>query len=430
MDPQALALLVVCGGLAIGLVFGAVAQRTHFCTMGAIADLVNFGDATRLRLWVWAVLVALLGTQALIGLAGLDLSASLYTAPRLNWLSQAFGGLLFGFGMVLASGCPSRALVRTGGGNLKALVVLIVVGLAAQMTLRGVFALPRVEGLDAVALRLAGAQDLPSWLARASGLAAAPLRLALCVLLAASLLAWLLRSPDFRRPAPLLGGLAIGTLVAASWWLTGAVGFLPEHPQTLEPTWLATDSRRPEGLSFVAPTAYALELLTLWSDRSTTMSFGIATALGTLLGGFGAALAARAAMGGFSRRARHGPAPVRRAVDGRRRRDRDRLLDRPGRQRLVGAVGGLADRGGGHRRRRAGGAALPGLAGRTRRLTRVAARGDGPARRAQAASASRHQALCQSRSCATSTRAGRAPASRGDGAAGCSRSSHTASAPS
>lgn len=293
VDVSSLALYVVLAGLAIGIAFGAVAQVTRFCTMGAIADQLSFGDAGRLRLWVWAAVVAMLGAQALILAGGVDLSNSIYTGRRLIWLSQAVGGLMFGFGMVLASGCPSRALVRTAGGNLKGLVVLIVVGLSAQMSLRGLFALPRADGLDAVALVLAGPQDLPSWLARASGAAEPTLRLVLAVLIAAGALAWLLRDREFRRAAPLLGGLAIGALVAAGWWSTGVLGFLPEHPETLEPAWLATDSRRPEALSFVAPTAYGLQLLTLWSDRGTTMSFGIATALGTLLGALGATLARR-----------------------------------------------------------------------------------------------------------------------------------------
>ncbi|MGQ0512261.1 MAG: YeeE/YedE family protein [Betaproteobacteria bacterium] len=293
MDPQQLAFIVVCGGLAIGIVFGAVAQTTRFCTMGAIADWVNFGDATRLRLWVWAALVAAVGTQALIVVGGVDLSGSIYTGARLAWLSQALGGAMFGFGMVLASGCPSRALVRSAGGNLKALVVLLVVGLAAQMTLRGVFALPRVEGLDRVAWVLAGTQDLPSWLARSTGLQPGPLRLGVVALLGAALLPWLLRSAEFRRPGPLLGGLTVGVLVVLAWWTTGQIGFVPEHPETLEAAWLATDSGRPEALSFVAPTAYGLELLTLWSDRSTTLSFGVATALGTLLGALALTLARR-----------------------------------------------------------------------------------------------------------------------------------------
>lgn len=292
--PAQLAQLVLLCGFAIGLAFGAIAQATRFCTMGAIADLVNFGDATRLRLWVWATLVALLGTQALIVLAGVDLSASIYTGRRLPWLSHALGGLMFGFGMVLASGCPSRALTRAGGGNLKAVVVLLVVGLAAQMTLRGLFAVPRADWLDPVGLLLAGPQDLPSWLGRMLTIDTAALRVVLAGTLAVPLLWWLLRGGrDFTQPAVLLGGLGVGALVVLAWLATGQLGHLAEHPETLEPAWLGTSSRRPEALSFVAPTAHALDLLTLWTDRGTVLSFGVATALGTLLGAAGVALLKR-----------------------------------------------------------------------------------------------------------------------------------------
>jgi len=290
LDPTSLSQLVLAAGFVIGLAFGATLQLARFCTMGAIADVVTFGDATRLRMWAWAALVAVLGTQALIGLGGVDLSASIYTGRRIAWLSQALGGLAFGFGMVWASGCPSRALARLSAGNLKALVVLLVVGLGAQMALRGLLARPRVEGLDRVALALAGPQDLPSWLARASGWTADGWRLVVCLGLAAVLSCWLLRSREFRRPVPLLGGAAVGALVCVAWWVTGVLGHLPEHPETLEPAWLATDSRRPEALSFVAPSAYTLELLTLWSDRGLKFSFGIATLLGTLVGGCASAL--------------------------------------------------------------------------------------------------------------------------------------------
>ena len=292
-NPSQLIQTVLLCGLALGVAFGALAQATRFCTMGAIADVVNFGDATRLRTWVWAALVALVGTQALIGLGGVDLSASIYTGRRLSWLAQGLGGLAFGFGMVLASGCASRALVRAGGGSLKALVVLLVVGFAAQMTLRGAFALPRVEWLDPVGPLLAGPQDLPSWLSRHVGLPLPWLRAALCLLLAVPLLLWLRRSRDFLQPGPLLGGLAIGALIVMAWFVTGSLGHLSEHPETLEPAWLATNSRRPEALSFVAPTAYTLDLLTLWSDRGTVLSFGITTVLGTLLGAAASALLRR-----------------------------------------------------------------------------------------------------------------------------------------
>lgn len=280
-------------GFGIGILFGVTAQLTRFCTMGAIADWVNFADATRLRMWAWAVLVAVLGTQSLIAFGGLDLDASLYAGRSIALVSLSVGGLLFGAGMVLASGCPSRALVRAGAGNLKALVVLLVVGLAAQMTLRGALAAPRVDGLDAFAVLLQGPQDLPSWLSRASDLAPGWVRAGLCAAFAVPLLVWLARSAEFRRPGPLIGGALIGALVILAWWVSGSVGFLPEHPETLEPAWLATGSRRPEALSFVAPTASLLNLLTLWSDRGTRLDFGTATLLGTLAGAMLVALGRR-----------------------------------------------------------------------------------------------------------------------------------------
>lgn len=283
-SPESLTLIVLIGGAVLGAVFGAAVQATRFCTMGAIADLVSFGDATRLRMWVGAALLALLGTQALIGLGGADLSMSVYTSRRLNWLSQALGGAMFGVGMVLAGGCPSRNLTRLGGGNLKALVVLIVTGLVAQMSLRGVFAAPRANGLDQVAFNLAGPQDLPSWLARATGASSDTVRLLLVLAIAVPVAVWLFRGADFRRPAAWLGSVVVGAVVVAAWALTGVVGHLAEHPQTLEPAWLGTASRRPEALSFVAPTAHLLDLLTLWSDRSTALSFGVAVLLGTVAG--------------------------------------------------------------------------------------------------------------------------------------------------
>lgn len=293
LDLAQLTRTVLLAGFGIGLAFGAVVQATRFCTMGAVADWVNFGDRTRLRTWVWAALVALLGTQALIVFGGLNLDGAIYTSRRIAGVSLLLGGLMFGAGMVLASGCPSRALVRLGGGNLKALVVLLVVGLTAQMTLRGVLAAPRVEWLDAAALTLSGTQDLPGWLARSLDLPSAWTRVGLCATLALVLGAWLARSSDFMKPGPLAGGAAVGLLVVLAWWVSGSLGFLAEHPETLEPAWLATGTRRPEALSFVAPTASLLNLLTLWSDRSTRLDLGTTVLLGTFAGALAASLLRR-----------------------------------------------------------------------------------------------------------------------------------------
>lgn len=288
------ATLVIALGFAIGLAFGAVAQHTRFCTMGAIADRINFGDGTRLRQWVLAATVAMLGTQLLAAAGLFEVSASFYVGAKLTWFAHLVGGTLFGFGMVLASGCGSRNLVRAGAGSLKAVVVVLVLGFVAQMTMRGAFAAWRVDGLEAVAVELAGPQDLPSWLSRASGAGIAALRAALAAALAIAAAVWLWRDANFRadRPAQ-LGGAVIGLLVVAAWWVTAHTGFVPEHPQSLEPAWLATDSHRPEALSFVAPVANTLTLLTLWSDNDTTLTFAIAVALGVPLGSAAIALATR-----------------------------------------------------------------------------------------------------------------------------------------
>ena len=92
-DP---AILVPAGGLLIGAVFGAVAARTNFCTMGAVSDIVNIGDWNRMRMWLLAIAVAILGSQALQFGGMIDLGKSIYTAPRLNWLSIVAGGLTLG----------------------------------------------------------------------------------------------------------------------------------------------------------------------------------------------------------------------------------------------------------------------------------------------------------------------------------------------
>lgn len=281
---QLLTAQVVLGGLVLGVLLGAVAQATRFCTMGALADWFGFRDGSRLRMWLLAVAVAALGAGVLVEQGRLDAERTIYLSERFLWLSYLVGGGVFGFGMVLASGCPQRSLVRAGSGNLKSAITLLAAAVAAQMTLRGVLALPRVQGLEPVSLLLAGPQDLPSLLARAGLGAPGALRWGLLALLL-GLTAWALwRGRASLERSHWIGGLSIGLLVTAAWLLTGHLGHLPEHPETLEEAWLGTHSRRPEAFSFAAPLAHGLDLLTLWTDRSTVASFGVMTVLGVALG--------------------------------------------------------------------------------------------------------------------------------------------------
>ena len=161
-------------GLAflLATVFGAVATRVNFCTMGAISDVVNFGDTRRLRMWLLAVAVAIAGAGALQAAGLVDLSKTLYTGSRIAWLSLLVGGFLFGFGMTLGSGCGSKTLIRVGGGNLKSLIVLLFFAVSAYMTLKGLFALWRTAALDPLRFDVAaiGAKtsDLPTLLPRSA----------------------------------------------------------------------------------------------------------------------------------------------------------------------------------------------------------------------------------------------------------------------
>jgi uncharacterized membrane protein YedE/YeeE len=132
-------------GLVIGIIFGAVANKTNFCTMGAVSDWVNMGSKDRLRAWLLAIGIAILATQFMHATGIIDIGQAMYLTPNFGWLGHIVGGTLFGIGMTLASGCGQRTLVRVGGGNLKSLVVMILLGLTAYMTMRGLLALVRVN---------------------------------------------------------------------------------------------------------------------------------------------------------------------------------------------------------------------------------------------------------------------------------------------
>jgi uncharacterized membrane protein YedE/YeeE len=289
--------LVALGGFVLAFIFGAVANRTNFCTMGAVSDVVNMGSWGRMRMWLLAIAVAILGTHAL-QLAGLiDLTRSFYVRPNVTWLSYILGGFLFGVGMTLGSGCGSKTLVRLGAGSLKSLVVFIFLGIAAYMTLKGLFAIWRANWIDPVATDLMRSnvprQDLPTLISAWTGANLGTVELAVALAVAGGLLAFVFKDREFRSSFDhILGGTVVGLVVVGGWYVTGHLGFA-ENPQTLEDTFFGTNSHTIESLSFTAPVGYVLELLMLWSDKSLTVTFGIAATLGIIAGSFAYALASR-----------------------------------------------------------------------------------------------------------------------------------------
>lgn len=275
-------------GFAVAFVLGAISARTQFCTLGAVADIVNMGEFTRMRMWVLAMAIAILGAQALYAAGLIDLSKAFYTRPSITWLSYAVGGLMFGVGMTLSSGCGSRTLVRIGGGNLKSIVVFVFLGVAAYMTMKGLFGVWRVSLLDAVAINASqhgvATQELGALVAPLFGASKKTAQIILACLMAGPMLLFVLMSRDFRSSLDAwLGGLGYGLAVVAGWYITAHLGFA-ENSDTLEMIFFGTNSRAAESLTFVAPYGYSLELLMLWSDKSLVVTFGIATTLGMILG--------------------------------------------------------------------------------------------------------------------------------------------------
>lgn len=292
-ELDALAARILLAAFFLSFLFGAIVQKTHFCTMGAIGDLLAMGDSARLRQWALAAGVAIIGFWALVAAGQIDPAATLYSGARWLWLSSLVGGFLFGFGMVLGSGCGSKTLVRLGAGNLKSVVVLMALGLAAFATLKGITGVLRVATVDRVAVDFDQPALLPLGLAGATGWTTGAAGLLAALVLGGGLMLWALLGRGFRTADNLLAGFGIGALVVAMWWVSGHLGFLAEHPQTLEAAYIATYSGRAEALTFVGPVAHTLEWLLFFSDANRHLTLGVASVFGVVAGSAVTALVRR-----------------------------------------------------------------------------------------------------------------------------------------
>ena len=264
--------------LLVKLAFGAVVNKTNFCTMGAVSDWVNMGSRDRLRAWLLAIGIAILVTQAMQLKGIIDISESIYLTPNFGWLGYLLGGFIFGVGMTLASGCGQRTLVRVGGGNLKSLVVMILLGLTAYMTMRGLLALVRVNAVEVTNINLAAKdiadQGIGTLIASAVGMEnSEQLTRIIAALLGGGLIIYAFLGKEFRHSFDnILAGIVIGLIIPAGWYVTGVVGFDDFEPARLE------------SYTFIAPTAQGL--MYLMTFTGSTISFGVGATFGVILGSF------------------------------------------------------------------------------------------------------------------------------------------------
>lgn len=272
--------LAVTFGLAIGVIVGATAFASNFCAVGAVADIMFAKDWRRLRAWMMAGGVAIIGAQALETASLVNLGSSTYLIPRISWLALTIGGTAFGFGMSLAGGCVNRALVRTGAGSLKSLVTLVVVGIFAAITTSGVLA-PLNNSLsdfgDSITLMAPG---LDRFVAIFPGIDAVLVRWIFVALLGGGMIFFCLKDSWFRSSKDhLWGGLTIGLSVPTAWL---AVSYLTER---------STSAADFNAINFVPPAGEFLNLAMISGFPAAL--FGIATFLGVPAGSFVYAAATR-----------------------------------------------------------------------------------------------------------------------------------------
>ncbi|MGY4161744.1 putative membrane protein YedE/YeeE [Bradyrhizobium sp. USDA 4461] len=273
MDP---ATTVILAALVIGLIYGSVGLVSGFCMMSGLRGWWAEGDGRLVRTYALAMGIAIAASQLLAAAGLVDLGKSIYLQPSFSAPVMFLGGLLFGYGMVLSNGCGSRALVLLGRGNLRSFVVVIVLGIVAEMTLKGLIAPARIAMVQVSQATIA-VNSVPALLASA-GLGAVSARMIAAAVLSAVLMIFAFADAPFRKsPGQIAAGLIVGLLVAGGWYATGYLGADDFNPVPVT------------SLTFIAPIADALQYVML--STGSTLNFGIVTVFGVFAGSLVTALA-------------------------------------------------------------------------------------------------------------------------------------------
>jgi uncharacterized membrane protein YedE/YeeE len=290
---------------AIALVMGAVVNKTNFCTMGAVSDLVNIGDSGRFRAWLLAIAVALLGVALLepMGLVNPGDAFPPYRGGELLWAEHLLGGLLFGIGMTLASGCGNKCLIRIGGGNLKSIMVMLVIGGIAYFMVtpfpgsdKTLFSLLFYDWIRPLSVNVGASQDLGTLL---GGESAATARMVIGAVLGMLLLVFVFKAADFRSSLDnVLGGLVVGLAIVAAWYVTTNViieadGEMLSMGDYYEQWDMLADSDEgkpeqgrplsPQSFTFINPMGQTVGYASQGFDRSL-LTFGVMAFLGVIAG--------------------------------------------------------------------------------------------------------------------------------------------------
>lgn len=289
---------------ALAVAFGFAAQKSSFCPVGGMRDLLSQNNAGRLWTYFAAIAVAILSVSVIEWLGWVELSQTRppYRGTEFAWGRYVIGGFIFGFGMVLAAGCGMRNLVRVGQGSYKAIWLVAIMAISAYIMTRTAFyadwIMPVVAPLSAN-FSEAGAQDLASLVVGSTADSHGTWSLIISWLIGLTLLWFAFKNADFRRPSYILSALAIGLVIAGAYWLTSG-----NFAMTLQDEAMFMASP-PEGLgaqsfTFAAPMGDLVYYL-MSPTQLSLVTFGVLAVIGLAVGSLiGSLLTKQFSVAGFS----------------------------------------------------------------------------------------------------------------------------------
>lgn len=292
----------------IALIMGAVVNKTNFCTMGAVSDLVNIGDTGRMRAWIFAMAIAIIGIILLesFDILNVDASRPPYRRSNFSWIEFMIGGFMFGVGMTLGSGCGNKTLVRIGGGNIKSIMVLLLISTCAYFMLnpfpgsdKTLYSELFYGWTNPFSVSLSTNQDIGALLGGFADIDPVTMRLVLGGLIAVGLLIFALKSIDFRGSFDnVLGGTVVGVAVLAAWFVTASLVTINVDDELNSWTEYASDevwdmfedSDRPrdvgvQSFTFVNPMGQLMRYAVNDFDKNY-LTFGVVAVLGVIFGSF------------------------------------------------------------------------------------------------------------------------------------------------
>jgi uncharacterized membrane protein YedE/YeeE len=290
----------------LSVVLGVVVNKTNFCTMGAVSDMVNMSDFGRFRAWLLAIAVATIGVSVFEYMELVEVSDTFppYRDSSLIYIENILGGFLFGIGMTFASGCGNKTLIRIGGGNIKSIMVFIIIAIIAYYMTnpfpdsdKTLYSALFYDWVNPLAISLDTKQDIGAMLGGSEN--TQPMRIVAGLVVASGMLFYIFKAADFRTNKDnILAGIAIGLIIVTAWYMSSNITVSAEDSQYslsdyyAEWDMLAEDNEgkpatgrtlSPQSFTFINPIGQSFGYVKD-SFNPALLTFGLVSVFGVILG--------------------------------------------------------------------------------------------------------------------------------------------------